>query len=41
MDITIVGHNIKYDLEVIESYFKSSGKSEIKKETISQTSLFG
>ncbi|MDD4151420.1 MAG: 5'-3' exonuclease H3TH domain-containing protein [Candidatus Gracilibacteria bacterium] len=41
MDITIVGHNIKYDLEVIESYFKSNGRSEIKKEIISQTSLFG
>lgn len=39
-NLTIVGHNIKYDLEVIESYFKTSGKSEIKKETISQTSLF-
>lgn len=39
-NITIVGHNIKYDLEVIESYFKSSWKSEIKKEIISQTSLF-
>ncbi|MDD5213325.1 MAG: 5'-3' exonuclease H3TH domain-containing protein [Candidatus Gracilibacteria bacterium] len=41
MDITIIGHNIKYDLEVIESYFKSSGKTEVKKEELSQTSLFG
>jgi DNA polymerase-1 len=41
MDITIVWHNIKYDLEVIESYFKSSGKTEFKKEELSQISLFG
>lgn len=40
LDITIVGHNIKYDLEVIESYFSEEQKQENKKEAISQTSLF-
>lgn len=40
MDITIVGHNIKYDLEVIKSYFMQDSENIEKKEIVSQTSLF-
>jgi hypothetical protein len=32
LDITIIGHNIKYDLEIIELFLKSENKTFINSE---------